>query len=459
MKISFSLALIVFLLLLGSRSFAQPTAKINEAFADSLVRITLTELTGYKLLGEVCAIGPRLSGSAKAAEAIMFAKSKMESMGFDSVWLQKTMVPQWIRGEKEICELNNNENKSVKLTIASLGGSVGTPEKGLTAEVIEIRDYDELRARASDVKGKIVFYNVLFDHGLLNTFGAYGKAVRYRSTGAIEAAKLGAVAVLLRSISSRNDNVPHVGMMRYEDTVTQIPAAAIGIQDADKLSASLKQNKNATITLLMDCKTLEDAESYNLICEIKGRSKPNEIIVVSGHFDSWDQGDGAHDDAAGCLQSLEALMLTKKMGITPERTLRCIFYMNEENGVRGAKTYAEFADSSSEIHYAAIESDRGAYTPRGFSVDADSSVINAMQRWLPVLKRSGIEWIKKGGSGVDISFIKNTKALIGYVPDDQRYFDYHHSANDVFSEVNPREFSLGSASITLLMLLLSQEGI
>lgn len=457
MKISFSRLLFAFVCLLLI-SPVQAQVKITSALADSIVRMTLTDLSGYKLLGEICAIGPRLSGSSTAEKAIMFAKSKMETMGFDSVWLQKTMVPQWVRGAREICTMNKGKKKD-NLVIASLGGSIGTPGTGLTADVIEINDFEELKLRSNEVKGKIVFYNVKFDHRMLNTFGAYGKAVRYRSNGAIEAAKYGAVGVLLRSISSRNDNVPHVGMMRYNDTIPKIPAAAIGIKDADKLSAALNKSGKISLTLVMDCKTLEDVESYNLICEIKGSAKSNEVVVVSGHYDSWDKGDGAHDDAAGCVQSLEALMVTKKLGIKPQRTLRCIFYMNEENGVRGAVTYAKYAEETAELHYAAIESDRGAFTPRGFSVDADSATIQAMQRWLPILNRSGIEWIKKGGSGVDISFIKNTNALIGYVPDDQRYFDYHHSANDVFSEVNPREFSLGSASITLLMLLLSEEGI
>lgn len=433
--------------------------KITPPLADSIISIALTELTGYNLLGEICKIGPRLSGSEQSIKAIMFAKQKMEQMGFDTVWLQKTMVPHWERGDVEEAFHIKEGNMNRKLSIAALGGSVETPQNGLTAEVIEISSYDELKARANEVKGKIVFYNVPFDHSLVNTFSGYGKAVRFRSTGAIEAARYGAVAAILRSITTRNDNTPHVGMIRYDTTIVKIPFVAIGIQDADYLSKSIASDQNTRITLRLNCKTNPDAESYNLICEIKGSVLPNEIIVVSGHYDSWDQGDGAHDDAAGCVQGLESLYIIKKLQLKPSRTLRCIFYMNEENGVRGARTYADFAHAASDIHYAAIESDRGAFTPRGFSVDSDSATIAHMQQWLPLLNRTGIEWIRKGGSGVDISFLQNTKALIGYVPDDQRYFDYHHSANDVFSEVNPREFALGSAAITLLALLISEEGL
>jgi hypothetical protein len=248
-------------------------------------------------------------------------------------------------------------------------------------------------------------------------------------------------------------------MIRYDSAVVKIPFLAIGIQDANVLSESIARDPGSKIQLRLNCETRPDIESYNLVGEIKGRVFPDEVVIVSGHYDSWDQGDGAHDDAAGCAQSLEALYIVKKLQIRPSRTLRCIFYMNEENGVRGAKTYADYAHSASEKHYAAIESDRGAFTPRGFSVDSDSATIASMQKWLPLLNRTGIEWIRKGGSGVDISFLKNTRALIGYVPDDQRYFDFHHSANDVFSEVNPREFALGSAAITILTLLLSEEGL
>ncbi|MCC6550668.1 MAG: M20/M25/M40 family metallo-hydrolase [Ignavibacteriaceae bacterium] len=433
--------------------------KVTTALADSVITIALTELTGYDLLGEICKIGPRLSGSEQSIKAIMFAKQKMELMGFDSVWLQKTMVPHWERGNVEQALLTTRGRKNYKLSIAALGGSVATSKSGLSAEVVEISSYDELKARATEIKGKIVFYNVPFDHSLVNTFAGYGIAVRYRSTGAIEAARYGAVAAILRSITTRNDNTPHVGMIRYDTTITKIPYVAIGIQDAELLSQRIKSDPQSKVNLKLNCKINPDAESYNLICEIKGSRYPNEIVVVSGHFDSWDQGEGAHDDAAGCVQSLEALSIIKKLNIKPSRTIRCIFYMNEENGVRGARTYADYAQAASEIHYAAIESDRGAFTPRGFSVDSDSLTIVYMQKWLPLLKRTGIEWISKGGSGVDISFLKNTRALIGYVPDDQRYFDYHHSANDVFSEVNPREFALGSSAITLLALLISEEGL
>ena len=202
-----------------------------------------------------------------------------------------------------------------------------------------------------------------------------------------------------------------------------------------------------------------EAKSYNVIAEITGTELPNDVIVVGAHFDSWDVGCGAHDDGAGCVQSMEVLSLIKELGIKPKRTIRCVLFINEENGSRGGKEYGKFAETSNENHIAAIESDRGGFTPIGFDVDTDSSTLNKIKSWLPVLEKSGINWIKKGGSGVDIQYIKNTKAKLGYVPDAQRYMDVHHSANDTFDSVHPRELELGAASIAIMAYLISEEGI
>jgi len=219
------------------------------------------------------------------------------------------------------------------------------------------------------------------------------------------------------------------------------------------------RDSNLKLNLKLSCKTFPDVQSYNVIGELKGSDFPNEVIVIGGHFDSWDKGEGAHDDGAGCIQSLEVLNLFKKLRITPKRTIRCVFFINEENGSRGGMAYGEFASSSKEKYLTAIESDRGAFTPVGFSVDKDSVTYAKIASWGKILERCGIQWVKQGGSGVDVSYIKNAKCLIGFVPDSQRYFDYHHSANDMFTEVNPREFELGTSAIAALVFLIDQEGL
>ncbi|MBK9099101.1 MAG: M20/M25/M40 family metallo-hydrolase [bacterium] len=417
----------------------------------------MSERKGYSYLRELCEIGPRLSGSEKSMKAINWAYEKMKSLGFDNVWLQPVMVPHWERGDVESCKIIDSGKE---LSLLALGGSIATPVNGITAGVIEVKSFEELAESKAEAKGKIVFFSRALDESKINTFAGYGGAVDQRVNGAIEAAKYGAVGVIIRSITTKRDNVPHTGVMDYNDTIPKIPAAAIGYLDADFLSEELKKNPDLKINLKLSCKTFPDAQSYNVIGEIKGTELPDEIVLVGGHFDSWDVGCGAHDNGAGCIQTMEALDLIKRLGIQTKRTLRCVFFINEENGTRGAIEYAKFADTSSQVHLAVLESDRGAFTPIGFYAETDSTeIINRLQSWLPVLEKANIEWIRKGGSGVDVQKIKNAKLHLGYVPDDQRYMDYHHSANDTFDAVHPREFELGAAAIAIIAYLLSEEGI
>lgn len=456
---------ISFLALIGFAVNTFSQADINEkrylTMADSIIKTAMTDQKGYSILRNFCKIGPRLSGSENSMKAIEWAKTRMISLGFDSVWLQPVMVPHWERGKTESAVIvSSNKFKNKKLAIAALGGSIGTElTKGITAKVIEIHSWAELTKKKQEVKDKIVFFNIPFDNSFSSSFPAYGKNVGYRVQGASEAAKYGAKGMILRSITSRNDNVPHVGVMHYTDSIPQVPAVAIGITDADFLSIAVEKEPELKLQLKLSCKTLPDAQSYNVIGELTGSEFPEEVIVVGGHFDSWDKGDGAHDDGAGCIQSMEVLDLFKRLHIKPKRTIRCVFFINEENGSRGGIVYGEFAAASKEKHLTAIESDRGAFTPQGFAVEKDSSSFLKIASWKNILERAGISWVKQGGSGVDVSYIKNAKCLIGYVPDSQRYFDYHHSANDVFSEVNPREFELGSAAISVLVFLIDQEGL
>jgi carboxypeptidase Q len=422
---------------------------------DQIIRKTLTEKPGYKLLQELCDVGPRLSGSENSLRAIHWAEEKLKSFEVDRVWLQPVMVPHWERGSVETAEIINGKS----LNILSLGGSISTPENGITANVIEVKNFTELKERQNEVKGKIVFFSRPLDEGLLNTFAGYGGAVDQRFYGAVEAAKYGAVAVLIRSITTKHDNVPHTGVMGYADSLQKIPAAAIGYLDSDYLHNALVENPDLKIKLNMDCKTFPDAQSYNVVAEITGSEVPEEIIVVGSHFDSWDVGCGAHDDGAGCVQSMVVLYLLKELKIKPKRTIRCVLFINEENGSRGGKEYGKFVETNNENHLAAIESDRGGFTPIGFDVDSDSASLIKIKSWLPVLEKSGINWVKKGGSGVDVQYIKNTKAKLGYVPDVQRYMDVHHSANDTFESIHPRELELGAASIAIMAYLISEEGL
>lgn len=420
----------------------------------------LTEQRGYLWLEELCNdIGPRLSGSENYSKSVDWAVNKFKAMGVDTVWTQHVMVPYWVRGSVEYAEISeSNEYKGKELSIAALGGSIGTPGNGLTAEVIEVNNFEELRALGEQVKGKIVFFNKKFDVSLLHSFSGYGANVGLRVQGAIEAAKQGAAAVLLRSITSKNDDVPHTGVMRYADSLKLIPAAALGVKSSDLLSEALSSDPRLKVTIKMDCKTYPDTDSWSVIADIKGTEKPNEIIVVGGHWDSWDKGCGAHDDGAPCIQTMEVLDLFKRLGIKPKRTIRCVLFANEENGLRGGVAYGRYADNHpTEKHIGAIESDRGVYTPRGFNVDTDEQTIEQMQAWLPILNGTHINYIKKGGSGADVGQIKSAKVLAGYVPDAVRYFDVHHSGNDTFDSVHPLEMQWGTTAIAMFAYFMSEE--
>lgn len=441
-------------------TFSQQVDNDLYELSKKIVRSALIERKGYQWLEELCKIGPRLPGSENSNKAIQWAKQKMEEAGFDSVWLQPVMAPHWVRGNFEEAKiLKSKRFKSRKLSITALGGSVGTDKNGITGEIIIVNNFEELKLKSDLVKGRIVFYNRPLDYGEVEPFAGYGGAVNQRSFGAIEAAKYGAIGVIVRSITTKHDNVPHTGVMNYVDSLPKIPAVAIGYQDADFLADAVLNEPDLQVNIKLSCKKLPDVMSYNVIGEIRGNEFPNEIIVVGGHFDSWDKGCGAHDDGAGCVQSMEVLDIFKRLNIKPKRTIRCVLFIDEEQSQTGAKEYAKFSQESNQKHLAAIEADRGAFTPRGFYADTDSSTLNYLQSFLPYLSLAKIDWIRKGGSGVDVSKIKNTKALFGYVPDSQRYMDVHHSDNDTFDTVHPREFELGSAAMAIMCLLLSEKGL
>jgi carboxypeptidase Q len=421
--------------------------------------IALTEGRCYDALGTLCKVAPkRLSGSPGAAAAVEWGKATMEAFGFDSVWLQPVMVPHWVRGE-ERCRLISGEFGSMDLNITTLGGSVATQETGITAEVIEVHTTDELKALGAKVKGKIVFFNRPMNAKEIYTFGAYGGCVGQRVYGADEASALGAVACIVRSMTLAMDDHPHTGSVVYKGVHAKIPAAAISTKDAEKLSKWLKQDSALKLNVTLLCETLPDVLSYNVIGEIKGSEKPEEIILAGGHLDAWDKGEGAHDDGAGCVHSMEAIRLLIAAGYTPKRSLRAVLFMNEENGLKGALEYAKNATEKGETHFACIESDRGGFTPRGFHIEASGDTLTTLQNYRDLLEPFGLHVWQTGGSGADISPFRGKSLLIGMVPDSQRYFDHHHADTDVFSAIHKRELELGSAAISALMYLLDAKGI
>ena len=403
-------------------------------------------------------VGGRMSGSPEAAMAVLWGKKVMTEAGLDSVWLQPAMVPHWVRGEKEVAYYISN-GKRVNLAIAALGSSIATPKNGITAEVIEVKSIKEAEALGEKARGKIIFFNRPFDDTLINTFHAYGGCVGQRVFGAKAVGKFGALAVLVRSMTNRIDDYPHTGTMRYEDIPKSeyIPTAALSTIAANNLSKQLKEDPTLKVFFKQSCENLPKEKSFNVIGEIKGSENPEKVIVVGGHLDSWDLGDGAHDDGTGIVQALEVLHIFKINNIKPKNTIRVVFFMDEEQGGGGAKAYADAVKLTNENHLGGLESDAGGHTPRGFTIDANSGNTKLLKSWKKLLAPYGLHDITKGGSGADISPLKAEQTtLVGYRPDSQRYFDYHHAATDTFDKVNKRELELGSASMASMIYLMDK---
>jgi Zn-dependent M28 family amino/carboxypeptidase len=406
-------------------------------------------------------IGGRLSGSPEAQKAVEWAFKAMKEAGADTVYLQECWVPHWVRGAKEsgkIISVNVSENR--ELAINALGGSIGTPTTGLTAGIIEVKDIESLeKVGRANIEGKFVFFNEVMDPTKIETFDAYGDVIQQRWAGASEAVKFGAVGVIVRSCSLLKDDHPHTGSMTYADTLHKIPACVISTLGADWLSEHLKNNNALKFNLKMNCKTLPDEKSYNVIGELKGSMQPTEYIVVGGHLDSWDTGKGAHDDGAGVVQSMEVIRIYKALGLKPKRTIRAVAFMNEENGSRGGKKYAAVAKLKNEKHLAAIESDNGGFTPRGFTSTATPEIKAKIKSWRPLLEPYGVYDFNQDGTGVDIRpLIEMGTTCFELKPDSQRYFDYHHASTDTFETVNKRELELGGAAMAALVWIISENG-
>lgn len=454
------LFLIAIALSLGAYAQTQEDAKK----LDSFYRTSLLEGQSYDWLDYLSnQIGGRLSGSLNAERAVAWAKEELEALELDRVWLQPVLVPKWVRGPKEFALIETEPGVTFNVPITALGGSVATPSVGLKAEVVEVQNFEDLeRLGREAIEGKIVFFNRPMQADLISTFEAYGGCVNQRYSGAREASKFGAIGVIVRSMNLRLDDLPHTGAMSYGDQpVSQrIPAAAISTNAAEKLSNLLRIAPKLKFLFRQQCKQYDDVLSYNVIGEITGTEYPNEIITVGGHLDSWDIGDGAHDDGAGCVQSMEVVRLFKKLNYKPKRTIRVVLFMNEENGLRGGNKYAEIAAMKGETHIFALESDAGGFTPRGFSFDCSDMEFEQVLRWKPLFKPYLIHYFEKGGSGADIGPLKSkTNVLAGLRPDSQRYFDHHHAENDTFDAVNKRELELGAATLTSLVYLYDTYGL
>lgn len=438
---------------------AQKNSVIDSIIIRSFFDEALLRGKAHADLRSLCKdIGARLTGSAQAQLAVEWGKRKMEEYNFDKVYLQAVQVPHWERGTKEAAWFQTSQNEVAQLDILALGGSIGTNGL-LRAEVIEFKHLDELKkASKEQVEGKIVFLNQAMNPADIVTFKAYGGCYAIRGYGAVEAAKLGARGVVIRSLALPEDHHPHTGSMHYEDKTPKIPAGALSTISANQLSEAIAKGKTELI-LEMDCRDYPDVESYNVIGELTGSSKADEIITIGGHLDSWDTGEGAHDDGAGIVHCLEAFRMLKLVGIKPTHTLRVVFFMNEENGNKGGEGYADWTVKNKEKHVAAIESDRGGFTPHGFEVDGPEKYLTLMQSFRQVLKPYGLHHFEKGYGGVDISPLKGKYTgipLFGFVPDSQRYFDFHHAPSDVFENVNKRELELGCASMAAFIYLLDK---
>jgi carboxypeptidase Q len=460
------LAVLIYFFTLSSFLLAQKASPQNDAeVVDQIFDHSLTDGRSYEWLRHLSLnIGHRLSGSPSAAKAVTWTRAMLDTLGLDSVWLQPCMVPHWVRGEQESVYARSSKSTRIPLKALALGGSIGTPEAGITAEVVEIKSWEALDdLGAAALKGKIVFYNRPMDPTKIRTFEAYGGCVDQRVFGASRAAQYGAVAVLVRSMGLRVDDFPHTGTVRYDSVHPLIPAAAISTLAANNLSSLLAEEETIQVTMRMSCQTLADVPSANVIGELRGSQRPNDVILIGGHLDSWDVGHGAHDDGAGVVQCMDVLRLLKKIGYRPRHTIRCVLFMNEENGLRGGQAYAREAQRKGEYPLCSIESDAGGFTPRGFTFEGDETVFGRFFEKIktlePLFEPYDLKF-RKGGSGADISPLKGMKGLLsGYSPDSQRYFDYHHTADDTFDKVNQRELELGAACMAALVYLIDKYGL
>ncbi|MFT3903191.1 MAG: M20/M25/M40 family metallo-hydrolase [Niabella sp.] len=452
--------LLVFTLFFYQISFAQTT---DEAFIKRISDEILTNSQAYENLRVLTkTIGGRLSGSPQMYKAEDWGYALLQNTGGDKVYKQACMVPHWVRGGKDEATAILPANKSKTLDVVALGNSVGSGSKGIQAPVLLVNSFEELDAKKGEAKGKIIFYNYKFNPTFIRTFEAYGDAVKYRGQrGVTTAAEYGAVGVIVRSMSHSTDNVPHTGATHYDATHKKIPAVAVGLQDADWLAARLTKGDAVQARIKTNGHFLPDTIAHNIIAEWRGSEFPDEYITLGGHLDSWDNCEGAHDDGAGVVQTVEVLRALRAVGYKPKRTIRFVLFANEENGGRGGNKYADEALAKKEHHIFAVESDAGGFTPRGFSFICKDSVFEKVKPWEKLFLPYGAGYFDTGEGGVDIYPLhrKLDTPISGFLPDSQRYFDIHHARSDTFEAVNKRELELGAVNIAALIYLVDKYGL
>jgi hypothetical protein len=456
------LLVIVFFLVSNSTSAQTADSLLIKSIADTI----LTNGNAYENLRILCkTVGARLAGSPQMYKAEKWAIRTLKEAGADTVYLQPCLVPRWVRGGRDEASITWTDNRGrpqkKTLDVLALGNSLGSGASGVRAPVILIHNFDELERRKDEVKGKIVFYNHPFNPTYILQGRAYGEAGVFRRSGPSNAARYGAVAVITRSLSQSTDNLPHTGSTAYDPAYPRIPCAAVGLKDADMLSALLL--KGETIRLLLKTRGhfLSDTIGHNVIGELKGAESADQYITVGGHLDSWDVGEGAHDDGAGCVQSIEVLQVLKRIGYKPRHTLRVVLFANEENGLRGGTKYAEEAKAKGEKHIFALESDAGGFTPRGFAFTISPEKLNKLSGFLHLFLPYGVYEFRQGGGGADIGPLRTLLdvPIAGLSPDSQRYFDVHHARNDIFENVHKRELELGAINMAALIYIVDRHGL
>ncbi len=449
----------------GGPACSSRPAPVPAAYARAAERmrdIGLREEGAFNLLGRITGVGPRLTGSPEAAAAVDVALNMMNELGFENVHAEPVTVTKWVRGEKEEAEiLGASPAEAIALHVCALGGSDGTPGPGLTAPLVEVRSFEDLARLGPAARGKIVFFNRPMDRTLTDSFAAYGQAADQRVRGAAEAARHGAVAALVRSLTFRVDDFPHTGLMTYEEGVPRIPAAAVSTADAERLSGLLGKGGPVLVRLRMSCRTVGPVPSANVVGEIVGTERPQDIVLVGGHLDSWDLGVGAHDDGAGCAASLEALRLIRAAGLRPKRTVRAVLFMDEEFGGTGGRFYASAAAREGEEHLVVMESDRGGFVPVAIAAGGpDGPVLKRLRAWGALFEPLGVRTFVPGGGGVDVGpLVRRGSVPVAVIPDAQAYFDVHHSALDVLRSVHPRELEIQAVLMAILAYVLAGEGV
>jgi carboxypeptidase Q len=446
------LALCFWLLAATAGATDSEAARYRSA-ASRLVGASLVEGQAYALAQHLCdGIGPRLSGSAGLEAAVAAMAERLRGMGLETR-TEPVMVPHWVRGE-ETAMLTSPSRQ--KLAVTALGGSVGTPPGGVSASVVEVASLEELRALGPEkVHGKIVLFNKAIAPG--SGFEGYSAVTPLRGGGPSEAARLGAVATLVRSLGTYSLRVPHTGGMRYAPDAPRVPAAAVTAEDADLLHRLLADGQVVSVRLVLGCQTLPDAESANVVADLVGREKPEEIVLLGAHLDSWDLGTGAIDDAAGVGIVVDAVRLMKATGLVPRRTVRVVLYTNEENGLRGGRAYAALHADELPRHVAAIEADSGAGAPLGFAVHAGAGGLAVAGEIAGLLQILGVDSVRDGSEGADISALKTGGVpRLGLLQDERHYFDWHHTPADTFDKINPREIAESTAAVAVMAYVLAE---